>query len=144
VQNSKLSPGNLTILIAGVVGLLGSFLAFYKFNIPGFGSHSFSAWSSDAYLLGNATLPAIFGVIMAAQVALTSFASVNLPSRVLGFTWNQIHILLGFQATVMMICWLIVAKRGLSFGIGFFLMLVASIALLVGAVMRSREIAPRL
>jgi hypothetical protein len=137
VQNSKLSPGNLTILIAGVVALLGSFLAFYKF-----GSHSNNAW--DTGLRFNATLPAIFGAVMAAQVALTAFANVNLPARVLGFTWNQIHILLGFQATVMMICWLIVDKSILSFGIGFFLMLVASIALLVGAVLRSREIAPSL
>jgi hypothetical protein len=143
VQN-KLSPGNLTILIAGVVGLLGSFLAFYKFSISGFGSHSYSAWSSDIGLLGNATLPAIFGVIMAAQIALTTFANTKFPPRVAGFTWDQIHLLLGFQATLMMICWLIVDKVGLDFGIGFFLMLLASIALLVGAIMRTRETTPSL
>jgi hypothetical protein len=133
VQN-KLTPGNWTILIGGVVGFIASFLPFYTFH-----SFSTSAWSSDANLLGNATLPAIFGLIMALHVAGTSFANVSLPPRVAGFTWNQIHLLLGFQAAVMMLCWLARDKSALGFGIGFVFMLLASVALLVGAIMRSRE-----
>jgi hypothetical protein len=137
VQN-KLTPGNWTILIAGVVAFIASFLPFYTYQ-----SVSWNAWSSDINLLGNATLPAIIGLIMALHVAGTSFANVTLPPRVAGFSWNQIHLLLGFQATVMMVCWLL-RDRGLSFahlgyGIGFMLMLLAAVALLVGAIMRSRE-----
>jgi hypothetical protein len=141
VQNSKLTPANIVILAAGVVILIGSFLAFYKIDFGG-ASQSFSAWSSDAALFGIATLPALFGVVMALQVALTAFANVNLPDRVLGLTWNQIHVALGFQATIMMLAFLIRDKSILDFGIGFFLMLIAAVALLVGAVMREREAAP--
>ena len=73
------------------------------------------------------------------HVALTSFANVSLPRRVAGFTWNQVHLLLGFQALVMMLCFLIRDKSSLSFGVGFALMFIASIGLMVGAIMRDRE-----
>lgn len=139
-MNKKLSPGNMTILIAGVVIFLASFLAFWKISIGGF-SKSYNAWSSDAWLLGNATIPAFLGLIMAAEVALTTFANVKFPPRLLGFSWNQIHLALGAQATVMMIMWLITSNHGFDFGIGFFLMLLAAVALFVGAIIRDRETA---
>jgi hypothetical protein len=148
VQNSKLTPANIVILAGGAVILIGSFLPFYKFSLPdlglgiGGGDQTFSAWSSDAFLFGVATLVVLIGVIMALQVALTAFANVRLPDRVLGMTWDQIHVALGFQATVMMIAFLVRDKGVFDFGIGFFLMLVAAIALLVGAIMRQRESAP--
>jgi hypothetical protein len=134
MQNSKLSPANLVILIAGIVILLASFLAFYK--VAG---HSFNAWDSDVFLLGIATLPALFGVIMALHVGLTAFANVHPPGRVLGFTWDQIHVGLGFQATIMMLAFLVRDNGILDFGIGFWFMLLSAIGLLVGAVMRTRE-----
>ena len=141
MQNSKLTPGNLVILVAGVVVLIGSFLDFYKIDF-GPVSTSDSAWSSDLALFPIATLPAIFGVIMALHVALSAFANVNLPDRVLGLTWDQVHVALGFQSAIMMFLFLFRDKLGFDFGIGFFLMLLASIALLVGAIMRQRETAP--
>ena len=64
---------------------------------------------------------------------------VKLPERVLGFTWTQIHLVLGFQATIMMLAFLIQSTPGLDKGIGLFLMLIAAIALLVGAVLRMQE-----
>ena len=77
---------------------------------------------------------------MAAQVALVAFApGVNLPDRVLGFTWTQIHLVLGFQATIMMLAFLIQSTSPSDKGIGLFLMLLAAIALLVGAVLRMQE-----
>jgi hypothetical protein len=130
--NKKLSPGNLTILIAGAVALLGSFLDFYSF-----GRFHSSAWSSG--LRWNATLPAILGAIMALHVVLTTFANISPPRQVAGFTWNQIHLLFGFQALVMMVCWAVRDKSLFSFGAGFYLLLLGSIALFIGAVMRSRE-----
>ncbi len=85
---------------------------------------------------------------MATHVALTTFADVNLPERILGMGWNQIHLALGFQSAVMMIFWIFVSKSydagfGLTvsfdFGIGFWLMLLSGIALAVGAVLRQQE-----
>src|SRR5690242_849055 len=110
----KLSPGNLVILVAGVVMFIASFLAFNRYsrasvNIGSLhigGTISYSAWSSHYFLI--ATIPALLGIVMAAHVALTTFApQVRLPDQVLGLTWTQIHLVLGFQATIMMLAFLI-------------------------------------
>jgi hypothetical protein len=146
VDKLKLSTANLIIVIGGAVMLIASFLDFYKskgsitvggvtFRVATSGGGN--AWSSHAFLI--ATIPALIGIVMAAQVAITAFASgVKLPEHVLGLTWNQIHLVLGFQATIMMLAFLI-QDTGLDKGIGLFLMLLAAIALLVGAVLRMQE-----
>ncbi len=142
----KLSTANIVILVAGVVMLIASFLAFVKFSSPSVtvgnvhfgGSVSRNAWSSGNFLI--ATIPALIGVVMAAHVAIVAFApQVKLPETVLGLTWTQIHLVLGFQATIMMLAFLIRSTGGLDKGIGLFLMLIAAIALLVGAVLRMQE-----
>jgi hypothetical protein len=143
VQNSKLTPPNLVILAGGAVMFIASFLPFYKL-----GSHSDTAWSSGEFLI--ATLPVLFGLAMAAHIGLVAFAKLNLPDRVLGLTWTQVHLALGFQAAVMMLCFLVrdpnygSGSGGIDRGVGLYLMLLAAIALLVGAVMRQREGAPAL
>jgi hypothetical protein len=137
MNNAKLSPGNLVILIAGAVMLIGSFLDFYEISAFGF-SEGRSAWSGD--LFSPVTLiPVLAGVAMALHVALTAFANVQLPERILGLGWDQIHLALGFQATLMMVAFLIQDKGGLDIAIGFWLMLLSAIALLVGAVLRRQE-----
>jgi hypothetical protein len=142
----KLSTANLVIVISGAVMLIASFLAFNKISVPsitaggitiGGGSHSYSAWSTHFFLI--ATIPALIGVVMAVQVAVATFApQVKLPDAVLGFTWTQIHLVLGFQATIMMLAFLI-QSTGLDKGIGLFIMLIAAIGLLVGAILRMQE-----
>jgi hypothetical protein len=137
--NTKLSPANIVILAGGVVMLIGSFLDFYTISGFGGGTASFNAWSggSGFGIFGIATVVVLCGIVMAAQVGLTSFASnVSVPDKVLGLSWDQVHLALGFQAALMMIAFLIRSKGPLSFGIGFWFMLLAGIALLVGAVMR--------
>jgi hypothetical protein len=131
---NKLSPAGIVILAAGVVMLIGSFLDFYSYAGVGF-----NAWSGAQGfgIFGIATVVVLCGLVMAGQVAVSAFASnVDLPDRVLGLTWDQVHLALGFQAALMMLAFLIRAKGQASFGIGFWFMLLAGIALLVGAVMR--------
>jgi hypothetical protein len=142
VNKVKISPANIVILVAGVVILIASFLTFYKLEIPKQtfgnitigGSTSYNAWSTGQFLI--ATLPALLGAVMAAHVVLVAFSNVDLPETVLGLSWDQIHLALGFQAALMMIAFLIRSNPYSSFGIGFWLMLLAGIALLVGAIMR--------
>jgi hypothetical protein len=134
VNTTKLSPANIVILAAGAVMLIGSFLNFYTF-----GPFSSSAWggASGFGVFGIATVVVLCGVVMAAQVGVAAFASgVNLPDQLLGLTWDQLHLAMGAQATLMMLAFLIRSKSSLSFGIGFWFMLLAAIALLVGAIMR--------
>lgn len=140
MEKGKLSPANIAILAGGVLVLIGSFLDFYEIDF-GPVSEGFSAWSGDLFFPVT-IIPALCGVAMALHVALTTFANTNLPDRVLGLGWNQIHLALGFQAAIMMIAFLIQDKGRLDIAIGFWLMLLGSIALIVGAVMREREAAP--
>ncbi len=141
MDKPKLTPPGIVILAGGAVMLIGSFLPFYKFSLLG-SSRSWSSWSSSTNLLlfPLTTLIVLFGVLMAVQVAVATFApSTNLPDRPLGFTWDQIHLVLAFQAAIMMLAYLIRDKGGLDLGAGFWLMLLAAIALVVGAIMRTRD-----
>jgi hypothetical protein len=134
MNGKKLTPAGIVIVAGGAVILIASFLSFYTL-----GSVSATAWSSSSGLFPLATLPALLGLIMAAHVAITTFADVSLPAHLLGFDWKQIQLLLGIQSALLMVCFLIVDHSVLSFGIGFWLMLLSAIALAVGAVMLSRE-----
>ena len=64
------TTSELTIMIAGAVMLVASFLHF---------AGDRSAWASGN--LPVATLLPLYGVVMAAQIALTKFAGVKLPAR---------------------------------------------------------------
>ena len=74
---------------------------------------------------------------MALQIGLTKFANVHCPTRVLGFTWEQVHLVLGLLAGFMAIGWLITDIA--SKGIGYWLEVLGGIALAAGAVMLQRE-----
>jgi hypothetical protein len=126
VDNKQPTPGEIIILAAGAVMLIASFLDF---------AGDATSWSSGAFPI--VTLIPIYGVVMAAHIALTKFANVQLPDRVGTFTWEQVHLVLGLFAALMALGWLI---SGIDdTGIGFWLLLLGSIGLVVGAVMLQRE-----
>ena len=72
------TPGEITIMAAGAVMLIFSFLHF---------AGSTNAWGQGAFPI--ATLLPLYGLVMAVQIAVAKFASVELPDAVLGFTWEQ-------------------------------------------------------
>src|SRR6187551_848057 len=106
-------------MIAGAVMLVASFLDF---------AGNFSAWGR--YLFPIATLLPLYGVIMAAQIAVTKFASVDLPDRFVGFTWEQVHLVLGLMAGLMAVDWLVTDTGDKQ--IGEWLEILGGIALTVG------------
>ena len=120
------TTSELTILIAGALMLVGSFLDF---------SGNASAWGQ--YLFPIATLLPLYGLIMATQIALTKFGNVQLPDSLAGFTWEQIHLVLGIFAGLMAIGWLVTDVQ--DKGIGFWLEVLGGFALAVGALMMQRE-----
>ena len=130
-MENKLSPAQLVIVISGAVALIGSFLDWLDFG----GSIGANAW--DEGLFPTFTWIALFGVIMALAVALPAFANVKLPGDVMGFTWAQVHLALGFFAALLALSFLITDTADKA--IGFWLSLLAAIGLLVGAVMLQRE-----
>ena len=137
--DKQLSTSDIIILAAGAVMLIGSFLAFYSVGSGKF-SNDTSAWGSGIFPLG--WWPVLFGVLMALHVVLTKFANLKLPERILDFNWNQIHFVLAATSVLLMICFLLQKFPGgasVDKGIGFWLLLLGSIALVVGAVMRIQE-----
>jgi len=140
--DKQLSTSDIIILAAGAVMLIASFLTFYEFKVFG-ASVSSTAWGGDTGLKmwPLAWWPVLFGVLMAVHVALTTFANVKLPEKILDFTWTQIHFVLGAVSAVLMLCFLLQKFPSVSpdKGIGFWLMLLASAGLVVGAVLRMQE-----
>ena len=130
-MDGKTQPttSELIIMIAGAVMLVASFLKFAQIDTDG------SSWAR--YLFPIATLLPLYGLIMAAQIAVTKFANVELPQRVAGFTWEQVHLVLGLLAGLMAVGWLITDIHGK--GIGYWIEILGGIALAVGGVMMQRE-----
>jgi hypothetical protein len=124
------TPGEITIMAAGAVMIIFSFLHF-----AGKGHGAVSSWGTGAFPI--ATLLPLYGLVMALQIALTKFASVKLPDHVLGFTWEQIHLSLGAMAALMAIGWLLTDTGGKQIGQWFEIL--GGIALVVGAVLLQRE-----
>jgi hypothetical protein len=126
VGDRQITPGEWVIMGAAAVMLIASFLDF---------AFKTSAWGTGLFPI--ATLIAIYGVVMGAQIAMVKFAGASLPERVAGFTWEQIHVALSVFALLMSLGWLISGLPQKS--IGFWLLLFGSVALVVGAVMLQRE-----
>jgi hypothetical protein len=126
VNDKQPTPGEIAIMVAGAVMLIASFLEF---------AGDTSSWGSGAFPI--ATLIPIYGIVMALQVALTKFANVNLPDRVAGFTWEQVHLVLSAFALLMSLGWIVSGIDGK--GVGLWLLFVGSIGLVAGAVMLQRE-----
>ena len=109
------------------MALIGSFLDF---------AGDINAWGKGAFPI--VTLTPLYAVVAAVLVGLTLFANVKLPPNVLGFGWNQIYLVLGFFATLMALFWAVAAD---DTGAGLWVMLLGSIAVVVGAVLVERETA---
>jgi hypothetical protein len=131
----QVKPSDIVLMASGAVALIFSFLPW--FDLPE-GVSDYTAWSTDI-TFPLATYIPLVGLIVGGQVALTRFANVNLPDNVLGFTWTQIHLMLSLFAVLLAIGWLIVDPFDGHKGIGLWISIVASIGLMVGAVMEHTE-----
>jgi len=125
----KLTQAEWVIVVAGAVAFLASFL-------PWEDAHGFSVNAWDEFAFPTYTWVGIFGLVMAGTILLRTFTSVSLPSNVLGFTWLQIDFILAIFVALIAASFLI---AGDYFGFGFWLSLLAAIALVVGAVMLRNE-----
>ncbi|HWL42879.1 MAG TPA: hypothetical protein VNQ73_08040 [Ilumatobacter sp.] len=125
MQQQKLTLSNLLVGVGGLVAFIFSFLKFFKF--PGGG---FNAWDTDAFAFVS-TIPAILGLAAVVWVALDLFG-VKLPDHVLTFNPAQLKATWGISATGMMVAWL---TTDADKGPGFWLMLIGSLAMGVGAVL---------
>lgn len=153
----NLRPGQMVTIVAGLVLLVFSFLSFFEIDgaaefreqcesIPAELREQFAAecdavsgdgmnaWSTDL-LFPVGTWPTILGVVVAGITAAMAFANAKIP-EVLGFDNRQLLAGLAVPGAIIMIGFLIAGSpEGGSFGIGFWLLLLGSLALLAGTVM---------
>jgi hypothetical protein len=120
------TPGEITIMAAGAVMIIFSFVSF---------AGDRNSWGKGLFPV--ATLLPLYGLVMGLQIALTKFASLKLPRSVLGFSWEQIHLALGAMAALMAFGWLLTDYGNKQIGMWFEIL--GGIALVVGAVMLQRE-----
>jgi hypothetical protein len=126
------TPAAIVLMASGALALVGSFLDF-----TGVGDFGASAWSSGNFPV--VTLMALFALISGVVIALTRFAGVQLPAQVAGFSWTQVHLVLGFFAALYALAFLVVKTGGTDRKIGFWLILIACIGSLVGAILLQKE-----
>ena len=127
-MSSKISVANLVMLAGAVVTLIFSFFAYFKF-----GGESVNAWDGDALAFAT-TVPAILAIVMAIWIGL-ELAGVSLPEQVLTFDRNQLKATWAISAAGIMLSWISADVGSTDKGIGFWFMLIGSLAMAVGAVM---------
>lgn len=132
--------GNAQKLIAGggVLMLIASFLPWYKisFSFGEFGGGSVSAngWEAPGAIFS--ILAVLVGVAMAVAILGPIFANLQLPD--LGnITWGQAHLGLGVAALVLVVLKFLNESDSLSYG--FFIGLIAALALAAGGYLMYTE-----
>ena len=126
--------GEITVLAGAGVVLLASFLAFYEVSLGPI-SDSRNAWGKGLFPL--ATLIVLFAVA-AGVLVLVRVLGAQVPDRIASFTRAQLVLVCGAFAALQSLAFLVVDHSGADFGIGFWLMLLGSLAVLVGAVLLFR------
>lgn len=130
-MKTKISVANLVMLAGGAVTLLFSFFSFWTFESYDGGSEGINAWDSDGSAWVS-TIPALLGVAMVIW-SILELVGTQLPAQVLTFNANQLKATWGIGASGVMLAFLISDTP--DRGIGFWLMLLGSLAMAVGAVM---------
>jgi hypothetical protein len=132
-------PSEIVIMVSGLVALISAFLAWYSApSVQGFSAGD-DLNAFDKGLFPIAAYIPLIGLVMGVQIALAKFANVNFPDRILGFSWPQIHLALGIFAVLLGVGYLLQDIGGYDKGIGLWLALLASIGLVVGAVLLNNE-----
>lgn len=130
-------------MASGVLMLIFSFLAFYKVEESDFfDGQTWSAWSNALNLFPLATVIVLIGVALAAAVAAARFGGVSLPAGLFGFSWSDLRLLAGILGTLTLLAYLLRSTQGVDKGIGLIITTLASVGLLVGAVMERQASSP--
>jgi hypothetical protein len=127
-MKNKLTIADLVMGAGGLVAFLFSFMAFFKG-----GRSTFSAWDGDAGAFAT-TVPAILGLVMVVWIVL-ELLGVSLPEQVLTYNRAQLKGTWGISAAGIMVSWISADFGGADKGAGFWLMLIGSFAMAIGAVM---------
>lgn len=134
-MDRQVKPSDIVLMASGAVALIFSFLDWY--SAPGY---SINGWSMDLTFPIGTYIP-IIGLLLGGHVALTRFANVNFPERILSLSWVQLHLVLSIFAALIAIGFLLIdpLDSGIDKEFGLFLVVLASLGLVAGSVMEYME-----
>jgi hypothetical protein len=130
-----LGIGEKIIIIAAVVLFIDGFLPWYNIDFGPFGSVSWNAWEGWGEIWS--ILAILIGLVMAGVVVVKGLTDVEIPDNVSGVTWPKILLGGGMAAVVLVVIKLLNESSHLGFG--FYVGIIAAIALAAGGYMMYRE-----
>jgi len=95
-----------------------------------------NAWDSGFF--STPTLIPLLGLVVAVMVAVRVFTATQLPERIVGLSINQVLVALAVYCAVQGVLLFMWDVPGVSTQAGFYLSLLGSIAMAVGAVLETR------
>jgi hypothetical protein len=135
VDLKKLTPGEVTTAVSGVLLLVFSFFHWYSVDLGPFGSVSRNGWQSPDAFWG--VIAILLGVVLAAHVIVEKLTGVELPERLGSVGWGVVHLAGGAIAFVfILIKWLMNTDYT---AIGLWLGLIAAAGLTVGGYLMAKE-----
>jgi hypothetical protein len=135
VDLKKLSPGEMTTAVSGVLLLIFSFFHWYSVDLGPFGTFSRNGWQSPGAIWGIVAI--LLGIVLAAHVIVEKLTGVELPERLGSVGWGVVHLAGGAVAFIFVIIKLLNQSSDTAFG--FYLGIIASAGLAVGGYLMAKE-----
>lgn len=134
-QFNKLSLGEKIIGIAAILLFIDSFLPWFKYDLGPFGGDvNKSGWSGDGAIFS--LLAIVLALLMLAQIALTRFATVQMPALPAGVTWGKVHLGAGVAVLLLIALRFLLGESTAGFdadrSFGLFIAIILGIALAAG------------
>lgn len=132
------TPGEIVIMASGAVVFVFSFFPWWKA-----GMFEHSAWESGLFPI--ATLVPVGALLLAGHVVLDRLLKATLPKRVGDLTWEQVYVCVAIWVALICLGFAIqdrsfgLGGSGFDLGVGFYVDLLGSVGLLVGAFLIRQE-----
>ena len=128
---NQLSLGEKLVAGGGILLFLSSFFGWWTYSSGPF-DVSQDGWSAPGSIWG--TLLIIIGLVLTAVTLAVRLGNVQMPALPAAWTWGMVYGAGAAAAVVLLLlkAWRIMAVEVGGFGIGFFIGLIATIALAYG------------
>lgn len=136
----KLSPGEMTTAVAGVLLLVFSFFPWFGID-TGIGDFNRNGWQSPKAFFSIVAV--ILGIVLAAHVIAEKLGGVELPERLGSIGWGVVHLAGGGIAFLFVLIKAVLGGDYFTVSLdrkfGLWLGLISSAALAVGGYLMAKE-----